>query len=66
MIRDENFNVLSFSPEWFIEVSGGCLKAKPMKGTLAADGSNASDLNKDKIKVQMRELMLEAQALEIV
>ena len=57
LIRDENFSVLSFSPEWFIEVSGGCLKAKPMKGTLAADGSNASDLNKDK-KNQAENLMI--------
>ena len=48
LIRDENVNVLSFSPEWFVEVKGNCLKAKPMKGTLAADGRNASDLIEDK------------------
>ena len=48
LIRDENINILSFSPEWFIEVSGGCLKAKPMKGTLAVDGGSASDLTQDK------------------
>jgi len=48
LIRDENINILSFSPEWFVEVNGDYLKAKPMKGTLAAEGSDASDLNQDK------------------
>jgi len=48
LIRDNGFNVMSFSPEWFVELDNGTLRAKPMKGTLAVAGSKPSDLSKDK------------------
>ncbi len=48
LIRDGNNNILSFSPEWFVELNEGKIRAKPMKGTLAVSGSKAADLNQDK------------------
>ncbi|OUV99577.1 MAG: aminodeoxychorismate synthase, component I, partial [Betaproteobacteria bacterium TMED156] len=47
-IKDENKTILSFSPEWFVDLDGKVLRAKPMKGTLPISGSNPSDLSQDK------------------
>lgn len=48
LIREKNNNVMSFSPEWFVELNKDKLRVKPMKGTLAIAGSNPSDLIQDK------------------
>lgn len=47
LIQDDRCNVLSFSPELFIQRRGNLLKTKPMKGTASAKTSLAEDLQHD-------------------